>query len=432
MKLSETFDKNYLARVGLYVASAALALGAIIYMAYHLIDRFSPGLELVDAVPTTVTKVIEAEAYIMRDEEPVYAKNAGGSVVPAVKNGERMAVYQKIADVYSNSSPDTESRLSEIDEQIALLESTIDSERSVQSSSGMDSSIYDSIFELRSLCDSGNYAEALSMRTSLLVDIKERDILTGGVTNYSSQISKLQAEKNSLRSELGSCLESVYSSSTGYYFTDYDGYGTVFSSDNVDTFTFDDFAAMTDSAPDAVGGSCIGVMVHDYKWYIACLMKKSEAASIVDMYSCSVTFTYSDRTLDMTLYRTIPETPGDSVVVIFQCETLPDNFDYTRMQPVEISAVEYTGFEVPIAAVRVVNGFEGVYILDEVTIEFRRINIIYEGDGYVICTGDPDETISVTDGEEKTDSDDELYPWIQQNDIIVVSGTELYSGKVIG
>lgn len=433
MKLSETFDKNYLARVGLYTASAVLALGAIAYMAYHLIDRFSPGLELVDAVPTTVTKMIEAEAYIMRDEEPVYANSSEGrSIVPAVKNGERMAIYQKIADVYLNSSPDTESRLSEIDEQIELLQSTVDSDRSAQSLSGMDSSIYDSIFQLRSLCDSGYFAEALSMRTSLLVDIKEREILTGGVTDYSSQISKLQAERNSLRAELGSCLESVYSSSTGYYFSDYDGYGTVFSSANVDTITFDDFAAMTEAEPDSIDGNCIGVMVHDYKWYIACLMKKSEAASLVDMYSCSVMFTYSDRVLDMTLYRTIPETPGDNIVVIFKCETLAENFDYTRMQPVEISAVEYTGFEVPIAAVRVVNGFEGVYILDEVTIEFRRINIIYEGDGYVICTGDPDETIPTAESEEKNDFDDEIYPWIKQNDIIVVSGTELYSGKVIG
>lgn len=433
MKLSETFDKNYLARVGLYVASAALALGAIIYMAYHLIDRFSPGLELIDAVPTTVTKVIETDAYIMRDEQPIHAKSAGGgSVVPSVKNGERMAIYQKIADVYSNSSPDIEARLFEIDEQIELLDSTVDSDRSVQSSSRMDSSIYESIFKLRTLCDRGYYDEALSMRTSLLVDIKKRDILTGGVTDYSSQISKLQAEKNSLRSELGVCLESIYSSSTGYYFSDCDGYGTVFSSKNVDTLTFYDFAAMIESEPDEVSGSCIGVMVHDYKWYIACLMKKSEAASLVDMYSCSITFTYSNRSLDMVLYRTIPETPGDDVVVIFQCETLPENFDYTRMQPIEISAVEYTGFYVPIAAVRIVNGFEGVYILDEVTIEFRRINIIYEDDGYVICTGSPDETISLADGEKVTDSDDEIYPWIRQNDIIVVSGTELYSGKVIG
>ena len=32
---------------------------------------------------------------------------------------------------------------------------------------------------------------------------------------------------------------------------------------------------------------------------------------------------------------------------------------------------------------------------------------------------------------EVVDTNDEIYPWIAQNDIVVVSGTELYSGKTI-
>ncbi|MBE6542020.1 MAG: hypothetical protein E7672_06190 [Ruminococcaceae bacterium] len=432
MKLSETFDKNYLSKVALYLLTAVAALGAIIYMAYHLIDRFSPGLELIDAKPKTITQVISADAYIMRDEEPVYSRNfVTGSVVPLVSNGEKLSVNQKIADVYSNVSPDTEARLSEINELIALLQKSVDSDRTVQSPAGMDSAIFDTVFDIRSLCESGDYAEVLSMKTSLLLDIKERNILTGSGASLSSQITKLEAEKASLKSQLGANLGSVYSESTGYYFEEYDGYGNIFSSENVDTLTFDDFVQMSSSEAENVNVSCVGSMVHDFRWYIACFMKKTDAASLVDKYSCDVTFAYSDKTLSMELYRIIPQTPGDNAVVIFQCEVMPENFDYTRMQPVEISSVEYTGFEVPIEAVRVVSGFEGVYILDEVTVEFRRINIIYEGDGYVICTGDPDEEIPVSE-EDKVDVNDELYPWIKQNDIIVVSGTELYSGKVIG
>ena len=43
----------------------------------------------------------------------------------------------------------------------------------------------------------------------------------------------------------------------------------------------------------------------------------------------------------------------------------------------------------------------------------------------MICTGKPEEW-----GAEVT-SDDVVFPWIDQNDIIVLSGTDLYSGKVI-
>ena len=54
--------------------------------------------------------------------------------------------------------------------------------------------------------------------------------------------------------------------------------------------------------------------------------------------------------------------------------------------------------------------------------------MIYEGDGYVICTGNPADSDStavpaVQGGQE--------YQWIRQNDVIVVEGTGIYSGKVV-
>ncbi|MBQ4354708.1 MAG: hypothetical protein IJC71_07420 [Clostridia bacterium] len=260
------------------------------------------------------------------------------------------------------------------------------------------------------------------------MDIKKRGILTGEITDYSAQIRLLEQEKSELRASLGASLQSVYASSTGYYFSEYDGYGEIFSADLVDTMTFDQFMTMTAAEPVFASGVSVGTMVHDFNWYIACPMEKTEAAALLELYDCTVTFDYSGISLDMELYRVISETPGDRAVVVFRCGKMPQGFDYTRMQPVQISAVEYTGYKIPLAAVRVVGGFEGVYVLDEVTLAFRRVHIVYEKDGWVVCTGKPESA----DGENTVTADDTVFPWIQQNDVIVVSGTELYSGKVIG
>ncbi len=444
MKKKSAFDKSYLTRTGLYVLTAALAFGVLVYAAYHLIGRFSPGLELVDAVPTSVSKTVSVYAYIMRDEEPVYASDvASGSVAPAVRDGAHVALYGKIADVYSNSSPDTETRLTELDEQIALLEKNQSENRSVQSTAGLDADIYNELFTIRSHCEDGNYADALSLRTKLLVGIKKRAILTGEITDYSSHIAMLEGEKASLRSGLGANLGSVYSASAGYYFSDADGYGKIFSSDKIDSMTFDDFMKMTEAEPETGSGLCIGTIVSDYKWYIACLMDKADAAGLADQYTCDVMFRYSGESLEMNLYRIIPETPGERAVVILRCGKMPVNFDYTRMQPVDIVTATYTGYEIPSSAVRVVGGFQGVYVKNQVTIEFRRIHVLYENDGTVICSGKPDSMKyeKETDGTYKLDENgnrieiydpnDEIYPWIAQNDIVVVGGTELYTGKTI-
>ncbi len=445
MKAKGTFDKRYLLRVGLYVLAAVLAFGIIVYVAYHLIGRFSPGLELVDAVPTTVSKTVTVDAYIMRSEKAVYASNvSSGSVAPTVHDGAHVSLYGKIADVYSTSSPDTETRLNELDEQIALLEKNQSEDRSVQSTAGIDADIYSEVFTIRSHCEDGEYADALTLRTKLLVSIKKRAILTGEITDYSSHIAMLEQEKASLRAELGDCLESVYAASAGYYFSGSDGYEKIFSADKIDSMTFDDFMKMTEAEPEAENGLCVGTIVDNYKWYIACVMNKSDAAGLENMNTCSVMFSYSGEQLSMELYRIIPETPGERAIVVLSCGKMPVNFDYTRMQPVEIVTAEYTGYEIPASAVRVVGGFEGVYVKDEVTIKFRRIYIVYENDGTLICTGKPDSmkyemnddgTYKLDENGMKieiTDPNDEVYPWIAQNDIVVVSGTELYTGKIIG
>ena len=426
MKLSESLDKKYLGYVVLKVLTAVLALGAIAYVAYHVFGSFTSGLELLDAVPTTVTHTISADAYIMRDEEPLYAtRTNNGSVAPAISDGGRVSMGAKIADVYAEASPNAKSRLAEIDELIAMLNKNSSDDRSVQSTAGTDTKIYELFFNLKANCASGEFFDAVSLRKQLLVETKKRSVISGEITDYSAQIRLLEQEKERLKASLGANLETLYASSTGYYFSEYDGYGVTFSSGNVDKMSYDEFMTMTKSEPVFRSGLSVGTMIHDFNWYIACPMKKTDAASLVDRNYCKVTFEYSDVTLDMELYRVIAEPSGDDAVAVFRCEKMPVGFDYTRMQPVIISAVEYTGFEIPVSALRLVGGFEGVYVLDEVTIEFRRVNVIYQNGDTVICTGKPEsESSEVT-------PNDIVFPWIGTNDVIVLNGTDLYSGKVV-
>lgn len=426
MKPGELFDKSYINKWLLSVLSGVLAVGAVIYLSYHVYDNFSPGLTLADAVITTQTEEISAYAYIMRDEVPIYSSVSSGSVAPALNDGARVSMGAKIADVYSVSSPDAESRMSELEKQLSLLTSH-ESSASVVSTAGIENEIYEELFTLRKHCDSGSYSDAISLRTSILVNVTKK-LIRSEQLDSASQTARLEAEKASLRSRLGSCLDTVYSGSTGYYFSGYDGYGRIFSSDKVDSLTFDEFMSLTESEPEASenGRICVGSLVTDFAWYIACVLDKSDAASLSSLPYCRLSFTYSDTELETTLYRIIPENPGKRAVAVFRCGKMPAGFDYTRTQPVKISSVEYKGYKLPAQALRVLDGYEGVYILDEVTVRFRRVNVIYrdESGSYIICTG--------KSADAESEPEDDIYPYIKTNDIVVVSGKELYTGKVVG
>lgn len=443
-RIGAFFDRHYLAKTLGYVLVSVLAAGLIFYVGYHMVGELQPGLELVDAVTRTVTTVVEADAYIMRSEHPVYAAYTyTGSVTAAVADGGKVARGGKLADVYAASAPEIESRIAEIDTQIAQLSKNGAQDRSVQTSTTLDAAIYDKFFAIASDCARGDCGDAIARRVSLLVDMQKRAATRGAASDYDARIRQLESERNALTKQLGANLETVKASSSGYYYAEYDGYGEIFSADRIDEMTYEEFEALLDSEPEYADTLCVGVVLSDFNWYIACPMTKKQAASLVDMYDCTVQFLSAAESFTMDLCRIIPESPGDGAVVVLRCETVPSSFDFTRMQKVVISTVEYSGFELPVTALRVLDGYRGVYVQDGVTVRFRRVNVIHENeDGTVICTGDPQENEALREevrlanlqtGQKGAYDETSFgtYYWIEENDVVIVSGRDLYTGKIV-
>lgn len=425
MRFFEIFNKQYLKRTLITLCSGLLALGIIFYISYHLTDSFENPLGLQNAVYVDQSKTIYAEGYILREETVLYASSSNtGSVTPAVADGQRVARYDRAADIYEGTSPDITARIEEIDSQLSLLERSQADDVSQVNTSGLDAAIFQNVQDIRAQVENGSFGEAVTMRTSFLVNIKKREILGGSMTDYSTQIALLKEERNALKAQLGSCLETYYTPQSGYYFSpaSVDGYEAVFAADKLDDMTYDVFMELVEEEPQAPKRQtqCVGKLVTDFRWYLACPITKTEAAELEDGYSYTLVFPYNgNKSLRMKLDTVIPELPGTGAIAVFVCESIPAGFDYTRMQPVQISTADYRGFSVPASAVRILDGWEGVYVLDEVTVTFKRILIVYEGDGYYICV----------EGEEDPDCP---YGWLRMNDVIITEGTELEVGKVIG
>ena len=55
-----------------YAITILFGVAVIVYMGFHLAEQFSPDLELTDAVLTTHTQTVHADAMILREETPLY------------------------------------------------------------------------------------------------------------------------------------------------------------------------------------------------------------------------------------------------------------------------------------------------------------------------------------------------------------------------
>lgn len=431
-------DTEYLKKVGLYVLGALLSLGLVFYFGYHIWRSVTKEVETQPVTKADAERCIEMDGYIFRSEVPVYT-SSGGSVIPSVSEGEMVNIGGSIANVYSQSAPDVVAHIAEIEDRISLLRSCLDGgTSSFGDSANIDGEIYAALSEIRRESGLGNAASAVALRPSLISSINRRGLLTGSAADINADITALESEKNSLMSSLGALLQNVSAPSSGYYYSDVDGYENVFRPESLGDLTFDEALTLLSTPPESVGAGCAGKMVTSSVWYTLCRAERKYVNTFPKGSECVAEFKSNEISLTMTVEQIIE---GESeAVFVLSSRQVPQGFDFSRVQKIELVEAEYTGLRVPIGAVRIVNGETGVYILDGSTVRFRAISVIYRGDGICIVDPDPDGTKKKNEGENGDGaSDDEneaenenKTPWLSLHDNLIVSGKGLYDGRVIG
>ena len=64
-------DKKYLRQVAAYLLTAAVSVGLMLYICYHLFYGLTQKVETAPALVSTVTRSVDADAFIFRDPRPL-------------------------------------------------------------------------------------------------------------------------------------------------------------------------------------------------------------------------------------------------------------------------------------------------------------------------------------------------------------------------
>ena len=185
---------------------------------------------------------------------------------------------------------------------------------------------------------------------------------------------------------------------------------------------------MTESEPDEkLLGDASGKIITNFKWRVLCHMTREKAGEFEIGASYPVIFPFSYNTeIDMTLETILTETNRDDAVVVLTATAMPDGFNYTRKQEIEIVKSRHTGLGVKKSAMRYVDDKKGVYILSGNQVEFRYAEELCEADDYYIID---DTKYSYLDfnGNEKCSPSQRLKLY----DRVIVEGKDIYEGKLV-
>ncbi len=412
--------------------SAVLLLGLLCFSVYHMASRISDDIETVAVTRGSYSKSIDADIYIFRDEIPLM-RSRDGSVSYLVSNGEKVALGQALALVYD--TPDSEKLLKDIElikKSIEILKKSEYSESgSVVGADRTEENIRELMLLINSSLYEGDASTASEYSNELLIQLNKLLQMSSSDADIDAEIARLEGELARLEGQLGAAVESLTSSSSGYFYSYTDGYERIFTLDALDALTVDSFDALSSVESEDLGSKCIGKMAYTYDWYFALRtsVKLISSYSVGESYGV-VLLGYSTDALEGQLEKILTKSGSDDAVLVFRVSRLPEDFNFRRSLKAGILGGEYSGLKVPTSAMRVLDGVSGVYVLYGNTVYFRSVEILGEAEGYYYLSEAFEGVTVHSDGTDGTG--DVFYAPLREYDRVVVSGVGLYHGKVVG
>lgn len=424
------------------LATLCIVLAAL-YGCYQLYQWSVPSVKTEVALEQDVYNAMDAEVFVVRDES-VLRNTASGKVLPLVEDGQRVAKGDVVAVVFHNDADAANYlRARELENQIGHYEQLSGQYATVSDINALNEEAFSRLLDCLDIAGGGqfgHYAERVDELESMLI---RRQLSMGEKIDFSSILSALKSERNSLSID-DSASTKITAARSGYYISSTDGlegaipYGQVLSATQADLQKALEAKAQPDS-----GG--VGKMVDSFDWYLLCTVREEKALMLESGDSVTVRMPFSAAEEFKTEVKQIVQAEDGRNLIVLKCNLMNESFANLRQETAQLVTnvtVYYArpqqegqeapkprqyivdkGLRVSSSAMRVVDGEKGVYVRRGNVARFRRLNVVYSDQTYVIsATADLDGNPIV----------DDANSYLKQYDEIILEGKDLYDGKIIG
>ena len=402
MQLSKKYAKP--------LAVALLCMFFLIYALYHIAGAAKEKTELFTVTQESAQNTVSLSGYVFRNETVLYGAGAACSYNYA--DGEKVGVGGTVALSYYVDNADLRVQLETVKSKISVLEAS--QSRLHIDLAEVDEQITALRTEISIKSAHGDTAFLNKAQNDLLVLLHKRELAEKNKSDFSTELAALRAELAALSAAASGISHAIISESSGYFYSYTDGYESSYTATLAENMTLSIFNNLMETAPQK-STSAIGKVSSASKWYFICKTTIEKAEEIVSdkTYNCVFTDNSYKESLPMLAEDKIVDYTSGDVLIVFSCTNVPSDFDFSRKQRIEVAVSEITGLRVPSASVRVENGQTIVYIIKEGVCRARKINILFEKNGYCF--------VSLPESNE----------YLMRYDRIIIDEKNLYDGKVI-
>lgn len=395
---------------------AVIVLLIIGFVVGECVSVLSVSIETQTAMTTTVYDTIETRAVVIRDEKAVEALS--GITIPAVADGEKVNAGGEIAMSFSSAeSAEQYSNFRALEEKHKYytdLGST--SVGNVTDIELLERNILSDVNSYIRSAGRKDISAAEDFALEVNDDLTRRAILVGETVDFSQVISDIESKISQI--DVSSCKPTGYvtADKAGFYSKYTDGCENMIDYSKVKDMSIEDFNECLTNAVSAKGSAANGgKVINSFIWYFACVVSAEDVAGLRNGYNTQVVVKSTDKELKCTVVRGADAAlSADQTLLILSCNEMDKSISSMRLEDIEIRVKSYTGIKVNSSAVHDRDGEKGVYALVSNIAKWRRADILYTGDGYVILSYD----------------DPDIKNGIKLYDKIIIRGRDVYDGRV--
>ena len=369
------------AAIALSVLLLILAAVYIIVQLYAILGRT---YRTETAIAYTMEDTLELPGIAMFDSAGV---PGSGNLGYLVEDGERVTEGTVLAEVYTDPAQGTRrEELDRLDRQIDLLTK---SENSVGSDlTLLTTQTQNALYDLLDQLDTAAYTGMRDAIDEFLLAQNRLQVSTGQSGGFDATIAALQAERDAAAAALQSLAE-ITADRNGYFISTDAAQPLALSEEELKNDTPAALSARLQQPLETTGADWAGRIVTGFSWrfYGVCTLAQADRFDGVTRVQIRVPGK-QDEALDATVVEVLPDEESGLAKVTLECNTINANVLHFAQEEAEIVLATYEGIRVNKEALHIVDGERGVYVKYGSLQRFRRIEIEFEDESYLLLPAD--------------------------------------------
>ncbi len=367
-----------------------LVLLLIVFAVYNITTLFKGQESTYITQIDTVEITQKFDAVVCMEEKLVTFKpsSKNGSLDLCVAEGEMVKKGKLIALYYDSEIDESKKKLlSEINKKIQQINSSpTDVGALSEDPDKLEKQIGQKMAEVIDVAHTRDMNRISSLKDDINLLVSRKLTAEGNTQTATEVLQSLRAEKAQIEKEYGGKKEEITSPHHGIFSTNLDGYETSLTPEKALNMTVSDFDAVKrgEAKKDAPNAVC--KLTDNTSFWLCAKIKETDAKEYKIGSYLKLRLT-SGKNIRAKV-EAVSLAQGGECILTFSSQDSGDELIGERVISLECVKESYTGYRIPLEAIRVQDEKTYVYVRTENNIKRRDVEIIYKDDDVTIAKAD--------------------------------------------